>query len=155
MTMGNEMKLLGEGAGNVGVFRIGDEPSPGRINDQVHVLHRDCAKERLISQNHGPHETTASVKGNFDRAHVGRQMFASIGKRDLALLKLFEFKLHSDVLWKAQMQSSGIHQRRNDYGFKLRVDRVAKGNFRFEDAHNTRILAEKKSQRGQETDEAD
>jgi hypothetical protein len=72
----------------VRAFRIHDYRASARTDHEIHVFHRDCAKEHLVSEDQGSNETDSPVEGDPNRPDIwygqfstGRYTHLSLGFR--------------------------------------------------------------------------
>ena len=91
-------------------FGIHSHRARERVDNQIHIFHRHCAKERLITHYQRTDKTEAVLKHYLNRTDVWHFVRATIGGRHIAGAILLQRQLAHDMFWQAKHNGPGIDQ---------------------------------------------
>ena len=95
---------------NVGVLGIHIHTLQLGPQHQIHVLHRDGAKQHLVAQHHRTGEAAAVAEAHLHRPHVGHRAAVAISQHHLTPLQFRQIQLDRQMLRDAQMHRATVGQ---------------------------------------------
>jgi len=119
--------LFGYGGGNVGAGRV-DVHIPGfRDYDQIHILHRNCAKENLIPDYESAGESNAVLETQLDRSDVWHKLSAAVREDYFFPVNFFQLKLNLNMWRNAKVDGAGIDECINLNRLQVRLSGILQG----------------------------
>lgn len=92
------------------MFGIGNQLLSTRMNDDVHCLHRNGAKQNLISEDACSGQAVAALRFYLDRTHVANLVNTAVGNPQFAWTKIRQLKPLRDVFRNDKIDRAAIHK---------------------------------------------
>ena len=96
------------------------------MDNDVHILHRNSAKENLIAHHHRSSKTLAVGEGQPQRPHVRNEPSGAVRNRHFAFFQFLELKLEGHMFRDAKENRPCVGKRLNINRGKIRPSRVGK-----------------------------